>query len=62
MVIVFLTRPEDLPVVMRRFGVIYAHIQTFIYGIWAGWQEKLGLIGDAATHDEPRDDKQGRGL
>lgn len=62
LVIVFLTKPEDLPVVMRRFGVVYAHIQTFVYGVWAGWQEKLGLLGGAAAPEGQDEGKQGRDL
>lgn len=61
-VIVFLTRPADLPVVMRRFGVIYAHIQTFVYGVWAGWQEKLGLLGGPDGPDAQSRTDDGKGL
>jgi len=43
LVILVVTRPEDLPVLMRRLGIMTAHIQRFAQGIWAGWQEKLGL-------------------
>ena len=60
-VIVLLTKPEDLPVVMRRFGVVYAHIQTFLYGVWAGWQEKLGLLGGQNGPDEQRGRDDGKG-
>ena len=44
-IVILVTRPEDLPVLMRRMGIITAHIQRFIHGIWGGWQEKLGLMG-----------------
>ena len=43
-VAIVVTRPEDLPVLMRRFGVFYAYVQSFVQGIWFGWQEKLGLF------------------
>ncbi len=43
-VAVAVTRPGDLPVVMRRLGLMTAYVQSFIGGIWGGWQEKLGLI------------------
>ncbi len=60
-VIVFLTKPADLPVIMRRFGVVYAHIQTFVYGVWAGWQEKLGLLGGAEGVGEQSQMDDGKG-
>jgi Sec-independent protein translocase protein TatA len=43
LVVVLVTRPEDLPVLMRRLGIMTAHVQRFVHGIWSGWQEKLGL-------------------
>ena len=42
--IIVLTRPEDLPVIMRRAGLMYAYVQMYLQGIWLGWQEKLGLL------------------
>lgn len=43
-VVIVVTRPEDLPVLMRRLGLITAHVQRFIGGVWGGWQEKLGIF------------------
>lgn len=43
-VIIVLTRPQDVPVIMRRAGLIYAYVHMFIQGVWLGWQEKLGLL------------------
>lgn len=45
LIVILVTRPEDLPVLMRRLGILTAHIQRFIGGVWGGWQEKLGLFG-----------------
>jgi Sec-independent protein translocase protein TatA len=45
LVVIVVTRPEDLPVLMRRLGILTAHIQRFIHGVWGGWQEKMGLFG-----------------
>ncbi len=45
LVVIIVTRPEDLPVLMRRLGILTAHIQRFMHGLWGGWQEKLGLMG-----------------
>jgi Sec-independent protein translocase protein TatA len=60
-VVVLLTKPADLPVVMRRFGVVYAHVQTYVFGIWAGWQEKLGLFGDENQRSEKLHDNSSEG-
>lgn len=43
-VAIFVVRPGDLPVIMRRLGLFYAYIQSFMGGVWGGWQEKLGVI------------------
>lgn len=43
-VVILVTRPEDLPVLMRRLGIMTAHLQRFIGGVWGGWQEKLGMF------------------
>lgn len=42
--IIVLTRPEDLPVIMRRAGLAYAYVHMYLQGVWLGWQEKLGLL------------------
>ncbi len=44
LVVILVTRPQDLPVVMRRFGIMTAHMQRFVQGMWGGWQEKLGMF------------------
>lgn len=43
-VVVLVTRPEDLPVLMRKLGIMTAHLQRYMHGIWGGWQEKLGMF------------------
>ncbi|TKW61602.1 MAG: hypothetical protein DI628_02970 [Blastochloris viridis] len=42
--IIILTKPEDLPVIMRRAGLMYAYVHMYLQGVWLGWQEKLGLL------------------
>jgi Sec-independent protein translocase protein TatA len=42
-VVLLVTKPEDLPVVMHRFGVVVAHLRAFVGGIWGGWQENMGM-------------------
>lgn len=60
-VAIAVTKPEDLPVVMRRLGVFYAYVQSFVQGIWLGWQEKMGLFSTAShTRGEDGQDKGGR--
>lgn len=65
LVVIFVTKPEDLPVLMRRLGIITAHIQRFIQGVWGGWQEKLGLFstqkndGPQMRAQKPLNDREG---
>lgn len=42
-VVVLVTKPEDVPVIMHKLGVFTAHIRAFVSGILAGWQENMGL-------------------
>lgn len=60
LVVILVTRPEDLPVLMRRLGLMTAYVQSFIGGVWGGWQEKLGLF---STQNEPapKQEKTGGG-
>lgn len=45
-VALLVVKPEDLPALMRRMGILTAHMQRFVYGLWAGWQEKMfGPLG-----------------
>lgn len=51
-VVLLVGRPEDVPVVMRKLGVWSAHLQHFVRGIWAGWQEQTGLQEMTVLEDE----------
>lgn len=42
--IIVLTKPQDVPVIMRRAGLLYAYVHMYLQGVWLGWQEKLGLL------------------
>ncbi len=42
--IILLTKPQDLPVIMRRAGLMYAYVHMYLQGVWLGWQEKLGML------------------
>lgn len=52
--IVVLTRPEDLPVIMRRAGLAYAYVHMYLQGVWLGWQEKLGLLNVRGPQPRPQ--------
>ncbi|PZP39063.1 MAG: hypothetical protein DI585_05370 [Pseudomonas fluorescens] len=59
-VVIVITKPQDLPVLMRRIGILTAHIQSFIYGVWGGWQEKLGLISTQDSSVKNRNEDEAR--
>ena len=56
LVVILVTRPQDLPVVMRRAGLVYAHVHMFLQGVWLGWQEKLGLLNAPGPRRGQEDD------
>lgn len=56
-VVLLVTKPEDLPVVMHRFGVVVAHLRAFVGGIWGGWQENMGMR-DVLRDVTPGKDKE----
>lgn len=58
LVVIIVTKPEDLPVLMRKLGIITAHLQRFVHGVWGGWQEKLGLFGAPETHGNQQREKE----
>lgn len=39
-VAVLVVKPEELPTVMHKLGVLTAHVRQFVSGMWAGWREK----------------------
>lgn len=43
LVVLLVTKPEDVPAVMHRLGVMVAHMRAFAAGIWAGWQENMAM-------------------
>ncbi len=48
--IIVLTKPQDVPVIMRRAGLMYAYVHMYLQGVWLGWQEKLGLLNARSSH------------
>ena len=58
-VTLIVTKPADLPVIMRRLGVFYAYIQSFVQGIWLGWQEKMGLFSTQHPNERQKSGESG---
>lgn len=43
LVAVLLVKPEELPGIMRKAGMMMAYGQRFVQGMWQGWKEKAGI-------------------
>ncbi len=54
--IIVLTRPADVPIIMRRAGLMYAFVHMYLQGVWLGWQEKLGMLNAATPRPKPQQD------
>ena len=54
--IIVLTRPQDVPVIMRRAGLLYAYVHMYLQGVWLGWQEKLGMLNAHTPRRKTEDD------
>lgn len=40
---VLLVKPEEIPGIMRKAGMLFAYGQRYVYGMWQGWKEKAGI-------------------
>lgn len=52
-VVLLVGKPEDLPVVMRKLGIWSAHLQHYIRGITAGWQEGMDSVAEDVMTAKP---------
>ena len=43
LVAVVVLKPEDVPVVMHKAGVVVAHVRHYVNGMWLGFKEKMEM-------------------
>lgn len=46
------TKPEDVPGLMRKAGVATAHLRHFMQGMWAGFTESMQARADQRASGE----------